>query len=657
MELPKSVQSVILTSHQLAALSQLACTLLRLESGVEQLAVDAAFIVPSSRDTPCYVKDSAFSRTGLRCALLLVHNGLPLDFGWRSAFRGLAPQMAHCVRVVLEDVCTGSLQQEEAAFAAGRTLLELSPCVGHTPVTVGDQLLEDDSSHAWPETDAPRRIAKFCAVIVAQLEALLPLAVACRDGPLVEVRSSFVEACARATVAVLGRVEERALQVPRAGPPQNLPALLASSACIAQRLAHYHARLGRLWSARPLTLLPIQRFKDMAEALRDQLTSYSVQVCAGSLLHDAESHHWADPKPFYECVVMVGLGGGPLRWVSERGHGGGPLRWASEGCLGGGPLRWASEVRAPEVRAPEVRAPDVGLGGGPRGSNMVDLCSISAFPIRVRVSFLRTSWQAIHESTGRFTYIRSSMFYEERSIAAKCMSGTLVDVDVLPVGEAQGVLAQVLGETLQLLVQRYSRARPTYKRHPQIRCDITAVLLYVEQLMPSVSGSPEAQLWPLTSPAVVPGLHVVDWSSRIHHLCDQLLAVLVVATAPLALLYGNFVSESLSDSEATNPHGFMGLHWLHALHPDLYPESTLRGGPLGPGPAAACSCQLRLLTSDPGYSPRLLLRTLLQGDCHLPRTLLEHSPHYSPPFTLRHLPADIGIVIIITIIITISGSR
>ncbi|KAG7257634.1 hypothetical protein CRUP_029146, partial [Coryphaenoides rupestris] len=50
------------------------------------------------------------------------------------------------------------------------------------------------------------------------------------------------------------------------------------------------------------------------------------------------------------------------------------------------------------------------------------------------------------------------------------------------------------------------------------------------------------------------------------------------------------------------------------------------GGPLGPGPAAACSCQLRLLTSDPGYSPRLLLRTLLQGDCHLPRTLLEHSP-------------------------------
>ena len=38
----------------------------------------------------------------------------------------------------------------------------------------------------------------------------------------------------------------------------------------------------------------------MAEALRDQLTSYSFQVCSTSLLQDAESHHWADPKPFYE---------------------------------------------------------------------------------------------------------------------------------------------------------------------------------------------------------------------------------------------------------------------------------------------------------------------------------------------------------------------
>lgn len=34
---------------------------------------------------------------------------------------------------------------------------------------------------------------------------------------------------------------------------------------------------------------------------------------------------------------------------------------------------------------------------------------------------------------------------------------------------AQQTLAQVLAQTLELLLQRYSRARPSYKRHSQIR--------------------------------------------------------------------------------------------------------------------------------------------------------------------------------------------
>lgn len=40
---------------------------------------------------------------------------------------------------------------------------------------------------------------------------------------------------------------------------------------------------------------------------------------------------------------------------------------------------------------------------------------------------------------------------------------------VLPAELAKEVFGQVLSETLQLLVQRYARARPSYKRHLQIR--------------------------------------------------------------------------------------------------------------------------------------------------------------------------------------------
>lgn len=85
--------------------------------------------------------------------------------------------------------------------------------------------------------------SQFCGAIMTELDALLPLAAACRDSSLLEVRSSFVEACSRAVFAILGRLQERALEVPSSAPLGNLPALLATCIYVHQRLEHYHARL------------------------------------------------------------------------------------------------------------------------------------------------------------------------------------------------------------------------------------------------------------------------------------------------------------------------------------------------------------------------------------------------------------------------------
>lgn len=70
-----------------------------------------------------------------------------------------------------------------------------------------------------------------------------------------------------------------------------------------------------------------------------------------------------------------------------------------------------------------------------------------------------------------------------------------------------------------------------------LRCDITAILLYVEQLLLSLCGSPEAlvQSNPSSAIAIISG--VSDWPYQIHSLCEQLLTVLVIVTAPLPLLY------------------------------------------------------------------------------------------------------------------------
>ncbi|XP_029618011.1 uncharacterized protein KIAA0825 homolog isoform X2 [Salmo trutta] len=410
---PRRGRNFSLTSHQLRVLTQLACTLLGLESQVDELATQLAFI-NCAGETPCGVrgilkktKDDLDMTTvdGNKTTaetLFQSPETVVLEFDWRAAFRKLVPHMAHCVKVVLEDVCTKSLQQEELSHTSGSAHMVLT----NTPH-------RDDSSLTCPERDRPKMVAKFCGDIMGECDALLPLAEACGDAALLEVRCSFVEVCAWVTSAILGRVEERAGEVPSAAPLKNLIALLGTSMYIHQRLCHYEAQLRETntTAARvPMTLLPIQRYQDVTEGLREQLASYCVQVCTSTILQDAESHHWADPKPFYEG----------------------------------------------------------------------DRCSFSVQMWHYFLTGLRTDlWLAVPGSVGR------------------------------------DVLAQVTSESLQVLVQRYSRARPSYKRHLQIR-------------------------------------------------------------------------EGLAD-EATS------------------------------------ECQLRLLTSDPRCSPRLLLTAILHRDCHLLRVLLEHS--------------------------------
>lgn len=59
------------------------------------------------------------------------------------------PHMAHCVKVVLEDVCTKSLQQEELSHTSGSAHMVLT----NTPH-------RDDSSLTCPERDRPKMVAK-----------------------------------------------------------------------------------------------------------------------------------------------------------------------------------------------------------------------------------------------------------------------------------------------------------------------------------------------------------------------------------------------------------------------------------------------------------------------------------------------------------------
>ncbi|XP_048838873.1 uncharacterized protein KIAA0825 homolog isoform X3 [Brienomyrus brachyistius] len=497
-----------LTSQQLGCLAKISSTLLELDEQMELLVTKMPFLnLPGA---PCSVRgilkktrevSEMPAGNGRRYTdMFLQQNPEPvvLEFDWRSAFRELLSPVAHCLKAVLEDACSRSLLQEETAHSAD------------TAISV---ILLPQRDWALPgslESEAPKVIAKFCGDILKEFDLLLPLVLLCRDDPLLEVRSTFVEVCSYVASAILGRLEERAREVPSTAPLRNLPALLASSLHVQQWLGHIQHQLrdgGRI----PLSLLPIQRCQELTEALQHQLTQYCIQTCATCILQDAEAHHWGDTKPFYE---------------GER-------------------------------------------------------CS---FSIQMWHYFL--------------TGLRRDLWA------------------MLPPCVAQKVLAEILSGTLEVLVCRYSQACPTYKRSQQIRADITAVILVAEQLVWSVSSSLEELLQPSKT--------VCPWISSIHSLCNQLLAVLVLVTAPLSELHRFCLGGSGGISSATTAadSGARSVHWLTVIRPARLPPEPLRTSTSN---EFTTQLLLKLMSSQPDCDYKLLLQCLLDADCILLRVLLDNS--------------------------------
>ncbi|KAJ8775699.1 hypothetical protein J1605_016247 [Eschrichtius robustus] len=100
---------------------------------------------------------------------------------------------------------------------------------------------------------------------------------------------------------------------------------------------------------------------------------------------------------------------------------------------------------------------------------------------------------------------------------------------ILPPKLAQEILAEVLEKSLGLLASRYARAHPSYKRTPQIRLDVTTILICTENMLWSVCTSVQKLLNPHE--------YVDDKIFKIHTHCNNLFTTLVILTSPLTELY------------------------------------------------------------------------------------------------------------------------
>ncbi|XP_030914794.1 uncharacterized protein KIAA0825 homolog isoform X3 [Geospiza fortis] len=364
-----------------------------------------------------------------------------------------------------------------------------------------------ESCRAVQQEEQPKRIAKFCSDIMEELDTLLPLALACRDDSLQEIRANFVEACSKVATAVLARLEEKSKDVPLKAPLQDLYAALSTAIYVFQHFTMY-SNLMRETSKKPLFLVPIQKCQEFINILQFQVTNYCIRVCATSILQDAESHCWDDYKAFYE---------------GER-------------------------------------------------------CSFSV--------------QMWH-------YFCCALHHDLWTI--------------LPPKTAQEILTDVLERSLDILSSRYCQVCPSYKRTPQIRIDIAAILMSTEDMLWSICTSVQEFL----NPHKDRNLKIY----KIHSHCNSLISVLAILTSPLKNLYETF----LDNSDEHLPQDFSEvfyhpLHWLFCI-----PSSCFFFLKTPSAREMAAQGLLKLLLSQPYCNLNLLLETLLHHDCLLVKILLKSS--------------------------------
>ncbi|XP_057900238.1 uncharacterized protein KIAA0825 homolog isoform X2 [Melospiza georgiana] len=499
-----------LTLYQLKCLSQLIKLFLLMEEKIEELSTEF-LLLPSFTERNKNVQGVLKRASGelligetranetsvLPEQLLQVEEPILLSFGWRNAFKDLSSSVAHCITIAIEDFSSKILQHEQKEeFSAAGCAMSL----------VNNQQMRE-SCRAVQQEEQPKRIAKFCSDIMEELDTLLPLALACRDDSLQEIRANFVEACSKVATAVLARLEEKSKDVPLKAPLQDLYAALSTAIYVFQHFTMY-SNLMRETSKKPLFLVPIQKCQEFINTLQFQITNYCIRVCATSILQDAESHCWDDYKAFYE---------------GER-------------------------------------------------------CSFSV--------------QMWH-------YFCCALHHDLWTI--------------LPPKTAQEILTDVLERSLDILCSRYCQVCPSYKRTPQIRVDIAAILMSTEDMLWSICSSVQEFL----NPHKDRNLKIY----KIHSHCNSLISVLAILTSPLKNLYETF----LGNSDEHLPQDFSKvfyhpLHWLFCI-----PSSCFYFQKTPSAREMASQGLLKLLLSQPYCNLNLLLETLLHHDCFLVKILLRSS--------------------------------
>ncbi|GFR96707.1 hypothetical protein ElyMa_006305300 [Elysia marginata] len=187
--------------------------------------------------------------------------------------------------------------------------------------------------------------------------------------------------------------------------------------------------------------------------------------------------------------------------------------------------------------------------------------------------------------------------------------------DILPPKLAQHLFSSILQDSLLMLMQRYSRVKPNYRRIKLIRYDITAILLCANEHLLHACSS--------VSQYLDPGHNQLPHYS-IHNQCSNLLATMAVVASPVELLYRVFKRgynrrlESQGSSESSQ--AGCNSNWLHWIWPSLMHSGTRHYDDMQT--ASALYLHLRLFLSQPKTDWGMFTQALLMKDHTLSILLL-----------------------------------
>jgi hypothetical protein len=227
---------------------------------------------------------------------------------------------------------------------------------------------------------------------------------------------------------------------------------------------------------------------------------------------------------------------------------------------------------------------------------------------------------AILQDAESHDWLNSKEFYEGERCSLSIqmwnnyMQGLRHDLwNLCPPKLAQSILSHVLQETLVIFTNRYSQAKPSYKRTKQFQQDVTMILLVVSDFLYPACSSVASYLDASMANQTMYNLH---------NMCNTLVASMAVVTSPIDLLYKVFKKGFVKKRTKGDEEPIQGYptQWLSWIQPQLFPRGKTMIVNLQT--TTAVYLQLRILAAQPECNWALLLHSLLMKDYTLAILLL-----------------------------------